>query len=96
MSHEKGWIMHGMEAIERIIKHEIVWKQFVEAIRGMKLNYHEYATESYKNLTKNYEATLKFLKDLKFNSSFSEYKAILGYLSYWSEDNLYVPFFQKP
>ena len=74
MSEEEGWIMHGLEAIERIIKHEIVWKQFVEAIRVMKLDYHEYATEHFKNLTKNYEATL----DLKFNSSFPEYKAILG------------------
>ena len=25
MSEEEGWIMHGLEAIERIIKHEIVW-----------------------------------------------------------------------
>ena len=87
MMSEEGWIMHGLEAIERIIKHEIVWKQFVEAIRVMKLDYHEYATEHFKNLTKNHEATLEFLKDLKFNSSFPEYKAILGYLSYWSEDN---------
>ena len=96
MMSEEGWIMHGMEAIEGIIKHEIVWKQFVEAIRIMKLNYHEYATEHFKNLTKNYEATLEFLKDLKFNSSFSEYKAVLGYLSYWSEDNPYITFCQNP
>ena len=96
MSEEEGWTMHGMEAIERIIKHEIVWKQFVEAIRVTKLNYREYAEEYFKNLTKNYKATLEFLKDLKFNSSFSEYKAILGYLSYWTEDNLYATFWQNP
>ena len=89
MSEEEGWIMHGLEAIERIIKHEIVWKQLAEGFRViMKLNYHEYATEHFKNLTKNYEATLEFLQDLKFNSSFPEYKAILGHL--------YVTFCQKP
>ena len=38
MSVEEGWIMHGLEAIEQIIKDEIVWKQFVKAIRGMKLD----------------------------------------------------------
>ena len=27
MMSEEGWIMHGMEAIERIIKHEIIYKQ---------------------------------------------------------------------
>ena len=97
LSEEEGWIMHGLEAIERIIKHEIVWKQFAEGFRViMKLNYREYATEHFKNLTKNYEATQEFLKDLKFNSSFPEYKAIMGHLSYWSDDNLYVTFCQKP
>ena len=36
------------------------------------------ATKHFINLTKNHEATLNFLKDLKFNSSFPEYQAILG------------------
>ena len=54
---EEGWIMHGLEAIERIIKHVIVWKQFVKAIHVMKLDYHEYAAEHFKNLIKSYEAT---------------------------------------
>ena len=36
MSEEKWWIMHGLEAFERIIKHEIVWKQFAEAIRVLR------------------------------------------------------------
>ena len=71
ISEEEVWTMHGLEVIERSTKHEIVWKQFVKAIRV-------------KNLTKYYEATLEFLKDLRFNSSFPEYQAILGYLSYWS------------
>ena len=96
MMSEEGWTMHGLEAIELTIKHEIVWKQFVVAIRVTKVNYREYATEHFNNLTKDYQATPEFLKHLKFNSSFSEYKAILGHLSYWSEDNLYATFWQNP
>ena len=83
MSEEEGWIMHGLEAIERVIESQIVWKHFIEAIRVMKLDYHEHVTKHFKNLTENHETTLELLKDLKF--SFSEYQAILGYLSYWSE-----------
>ena len=96
MSEEDGWIMHGLEAIERTIRQEIVWKQFIEAIRVMKLDYHQYATEHYKNLTKDHETALYFLKDLKLNSDFPEYQAILGYLSYWSDDNLYGNFYPNP
>ena len=95
MSEEDGWIMHGLEDIERTIRQEIIWKQFIEAIRFMKLDYHEYATEHFKNLTKDHETALYFLKDLKFNSDFPEYQAILGYLSYWSDDNLYGSFCPK-
>ena len=70
MSEEEAWIMHGLEAIGQIIKHEIVRKQFAEAIRVMKLDYHEYATEHFKNLTKNYEAILEFLKYLNLTLVF--------------------------
>ena len=42
----------------------------------MKLDYHEYATEHFKNLTKDHETALYFLKDLKFNLDFPEYQAI--------------------
>jgi hypothetical protein len=40
-----------------------------------------------KTLTRNYETTIEFLKNLKFNSCSSEYQAILAYLSYWSEND---------
>jgi hypothetical protein len=78
MSEDEGWIMHGLEAIERVIESQVVWKHFTEAIRVMKLNYHEHATEHFQNLTRNHETTLELLKDLKFKSGISEYQAILG------------------
>jgi hypothetical protein len=48
-------------------------------------NSFETIVQHFKNLTKDPETTAEFLKDLKFNSNFPEYQAILGYLSYWSE-----------
>ena len=79
--------MHGLEAIEQVIACQVVWKHFTEAIRVMKLDYHEHVTKHFENLTKNHETTLEILKDLKFKSDISEYQAILGYLSYWSEEH---------
>ena len=46
MSEEEECTMHSLEAI---IKYEIVWKLFVEAIRVTRLNYREYATQHFKN-----------------------------------------------
>jgi hypothetical protein len=47
MSEEEGWIMHGLEAIERVIESQIVWKHFIEAIRVMKLDYHEHVMKHF-------------------------------------------------
>ena len=87
MSEDEGWIMHGLEAIEQVIACQVVWKHFTEAISVMKLHYHEHVTKHFENLTKNHETTLEILKDLTFKSDISEYQAILGYLSYWSEEH---------
>ena len=77
-SEEEGWIIHGSEAVEQVIKHQTVSKHFTEAIRVMKLDPHKHVVEHFKKLTKDPETTGEFLKDLKFNSSFPEYQAILG------------------
>ena len=74
----------GHQLIE---KKTLFKKQFTEGIPVMKLDYHEHATKHFENLTRNYETTIEFLKNLKFNSCSSEYQAILGYLSYWSEND---------
>ena len=47
MSEEEGWIVHGLEAIAQIIEQGILWKQFTEAIRVMKLDYHEDVTQHF-------------------------------------------------
>ena len=85
LSDEEGWLLHGLEAVERVIERGIVRKQFLEAIRVMKLEYYGRAKEHYANLIKDREVTLDFLGDLK--GSFSVFQAILNYLEYWSEDH---------
>jgi hypothetical protein len=54
MSVDERRAMHGQEAIARIHAKNIVWKEFPEAIRVMKLNYHAQASvhESQKRLHK--------------------------------------------
>ena len=75
-----------MEAIERVIERGIVWKQFIEAVRVLKLDYYEHAAEHFKDLGKDHEVTLSFLMNLRQSSDFSDYQEILGYLSYWIDD----------
>jgi hypothetical protein len=83
---EESWTMYGLDAIEQVIERGILWKLFNEAIRVQKLDYYKVVREHYENLTKNYETTLEFLKDLRYNSECFDYQAILGYLYYWSEN----------
>jgi hypothetical protein len=85
LSDEEGWLLHGLEAVERVIERGILRKQFLEAIRVMQLEYYERAKEHYANLIKDREVTLDFLGDLR--GSFSDYQPILNYLMYWSEEH---------
>jgi hypothetical protein len=71
--------------VERVIERGIVRKQFLEAIRVMKLKYYGRAKEHYANLIKDREVTLDCLGDLR--GSFSDYQSILNYLMYWSEEH---------
>jgi hypothetical protein len=86
LSEEQRCISYGLEAIERVIERGIVWKQFIEAVRVLKLDYYEHAAEHFKDLGRDHEATLSFLMNLRQSSDFSDYQAILGYLSYWIDD----------
>ena len=83
MSEEEGWISYGLEAIEHVLQQEILWKQFREAIRIMRLIPHEHAVKHFQKLSSNHEATLELLRDLMFRTNLSEYQDILGCLHYW-------------
>ena len=53
----------------------------------MNLDYHEHVTQHFHKLGKDHEATLEFLQQLKFQTDYSEYQPILGYLRYWREEH---------
>ena len=67
---EESWTTYGLDAIEQVIERGILWKLFNEAIRVQKLDYYEAVKEHFESLTKNYETTHLFLKDLRYNSEF--------------------------
>ncbi len=52
LSEQEKWQSYGLEAIERVIVKRMVWRQFVEAIRVMKLQYHKDARKHFDNLEK--------------------------------------------
>jgi hypothetical protein len=41
LSEQERWQSYGLEAIERVIVKRMVWREFVEAVRVMKLQYHK-------------------------------------------------------
>ena len=57
-----------------------MWKQFIEAIRVMKLDYHTGAMHHYTSLMKNDEATLNLLLELEKSADLIEYEPIVHYL----------------
>ena len=87
MSEEESWITYGLEAIEHVLEHGILWKQFREAIRIMKLFPHEHILQHFQKLSSQYETTLELLTDLHFKADLSEYQDILGYLHYWKNEH---------
>ena len=50
MTEEEGWINYGLEAIEHVLQQGILWKQFREAVRIMRLIPHEHAAKLSKTL----------------------------------------------
>ena len=87
MSEEEGWISYGLEAIEHVIDKGILWKQFREAIRIMRLIPHNHANNHFQKLSSNHETTLELLMDLQFKTDLSEYQDILGYVHYWKNEH---------
>ena len=87
MMTEEGWITCGLEAVEYVLQQGILWKQFREAIRIMKLIPHEHVLQHFQKLSSNHEATLELLTDSKFKANLSDYQDILGYLHYWKEEH---------
>ena len=78
MTEEEAWETYGIEAIEHIFQKQILQKQFMEAIRIMKLTPREHVLQHYQKLKSNHVSALELIMDVKKNVS--EYQDSLGYL----------------
>ena len=101
MTKEEGWINYGLEAVEHILERGILWKQYREAIRVMKLVPHKQKLQHFQKFASQHEIMLNLLMDLQFKADLSEYQDILGYLHYWKGEHLTffcinIKFNQKP
>ena len=50
MAKKEGWITYGLKAVEHVLQQVIVWKQFWEVIRIMKLISHEHVHQHFQKL----------------------------------------------
>ena len=83
LSLDEEWVMYGLQAVGRVLEKGTLRRQFIEAVRVLKLPHYERA-EKHQNLERNHEVTLEFLKSL--SKDFDEYQPILNYLMHWSKD----------
>jgi hypothetical protein len=82
LSEQERWQSYGLEAIERVITKRMVWSEFVEAIRVMKLQYHKDVREHFDNFEKSPDSTFVYsLMDRRENTKDSEFESIFNYLS---------------
>ena len=82
LSEQERWQSYGLEAIERVIVKRMVWREFVEAIRVMKLQYHKDVREHFDNFEKSPDSTFVYsLMDRRENTKDSEFESIFNYLS---------------
>ena len=87
MSEEEAWINYGLEAIDHVFQQGILWKQFREAVRIMKLIPHDHAVKHFQKLSTNHKATLTSLRDSVLKTNLSEYQDILGHFHYWQKEH---------
>ena len=51
---KEGWITYGLGAVEHVLQQGIVWKQFREAIRIMKLSPYQHILQQFQKLSSNH------------------------------------------
>ena len=74
----REWIMYGLGPVERVLEQGILRKQFIEAVRVLKLPHYERAEKHCRNLERNREVTLEFLKNLRqIFMSFDRFQPVL-------------------
>jgi hypothetical protein len=84
MNENERWQMYGFQAIERVNGKRMVWNEFAEAMRVLKLAVHKDVLEHLQQLEKDPDSTfVDSLMELYQNTENHELQCILNYLFHW-------------
>ena len=84
MNENERWQMYGLQAIERVNGKRMVWNEFAEAMRVLKLAVDRDLLEHLQQLEKDPDSTfVDSLMELHQNTENHELQCILNYLFHW-------------
>ena len=84
MNENERWQMYGLQAIERVNGKRMVWNEFAEAMRVLKLEVDRDVLEHLQQLEKDPDSTfVDSLMELYQNTENHELHCILNYLFHW-------------
>ena len=84
MDEDERWEMYGFDAIERVNNKRMIWDEFVEAARVLKLRCHKDVLDHLRQLEKTPDSMfVQSLRDLHSGTANPELDCVLNYLSYW-------------
>ena len=88
LTDEEKWRMYGLEAIEWVIEKRFVWREFIEAIRVLKLRYYPDVEIHMQQLEKDPNSEfVNSLMELYLDTENQEFETILNYLFHWRESH---------
>ena len=84
MNENERWQMYGLQAIERVNGKRMVWNEFAEAMRVLKLAVDRDLLEHLQQLEKDPDSTfVDSLMELHQNTENHELQCLLNYLFHW-------------
>jgi 5-methylcytosine-specific restriction endonuclease McrA len=84
MNENERWQMYGLQAIERVNAKRMVWCEFAEAMRVLKLRVEKVVLEHLQQKEKDPDSTfVDSLMELHQNTENHELQCILNYLFHW-------------
>ena len=84
MNENERWQMYGLQAIERVNGKRMVWNEFAEAMRVLKLAVDRDVLEHLQQMEKDPDSTfVDSLMELYQNTENHELQCILNYLFHW-------------
>jgi hypothetical protein len=88
MNENERWKMYGLQAIERVNAKRMVWSEFAEAMKVLKLRVDRDVLEHLQQLEKESDSTFfDSLMELHQNTENHELQCMLNYLFHWRLEN---------